>query len=504
MSYLDEVNSKKADQAEAKFKQQSLESFDNLSTQIKTLLDSLEKTGAKTLDKDFIKAVKGLEKVSSSLSDIRVTSDDDIKQAIQTLAYVLANLDVKPTVNVPAPKVIVNEREISFAPLIKAINSINVKAPEVKVDVGQLTTDIKAVEKAIKGLRFPTSNFILPFKNTQGAASQVQLDPSGNVPVSGTITVDTSNVASSANQTNGDQKTQIVDPGGEAATVTDGKLDVNATLDTTGLATSAKQDEQTALLTTIDADTSTLAGTVTDSKVQTDVVTMPTVTVQATNLDIRDLNSASDSVTTVPSGTQTISGTVTANAGTNLNTSALALESGGNLAAIATSAAVLDDWDESDRAKVNPIVGQAGVQGGSGSVSNTTQRVVLATDVALPAGTNAIGKLSANSGVDIGDVDVTSAVTSTMDHGSNQDIDTSAEQITATSFACKFGVTLRADTTNTAIIWIGNSDVTVGGTAATDGMPLSPGDSLFLPVTNSNIPYAIASANNQKIYWIAA
>lgn len=91
------------------------------------------------------------------------------------------------------------------------------------------------------------------------------------------------------------------------------------------------------------------------------------------------------------SGTVTISGTVTANAGTNLNTSALALEAGGNLAAAATSLAVMDDWDETDRAKVNIIVGQAGVQGGSGAVSATTQRVVLATDVALPAGTNAIG-----------------------------------------------------------------------------------------------------------------
>lgn len=76
--------------------------------------------------------------------------------------------------------------------------------------------------------------------------------------------------------------------------------------------------------------------------------------------------------------------------------------------AIAASASVMDDWDESDRAKVNLIVGQAGVQGASGAVSATTQRVVLATDVALPAGTNAIGKLAANSGVDIGDVDVTS------------------------------------------------------------------------------------------------
>lgn len=102
------------------------------------------------------------------------------------------------------------------------------------------------------------------------------------------------------------------------------------------------------------------------------------------------------------------SGSVTANAGTNLNTSTLALETGGNLQSAATSLTTVSAWDSSGRAAVSPISGQAGVQGGSGAVSATTQRVVLATDVALPAGTNAIGKLSANSGVDIGDVDVTS------------------------------------------------------------------------------------------------
>lgn len=75
-----------------------------------------------------------------------------------------------------------------------------------------------------------------------------------------------------------------------------------------------------------------------------------------------------------------------------------ALETGGNLAAAAASLSVIDDWDESDRAKVNPIVGQAGVQGGSGTVSALTQRVVLATDVALPAGTNVIGHMIVDSG----------------------------------------------------------------------------------------------------------
>jgi hypothetical protein len=46
--------------------------------------------------------------------------------------------------------------------------------------------------------------------------------------------------------------------------------------------------------------------------------------------------------------------------------------------------------------------------GGTGVDSTGVMRVSLATNVALPAGTNAIGKLAANSGVDIGDVDVTS------------------------------------------------------------------------------------------------
>jgi len=59
-------------------------------------------------------------------------------------------------------------------------------------------------------------------------------------------------------------------------------------------------------LASIETDIATLAGAVTGTEVQVDVLTLPSIT-----------------------------GTVTANAGTNLNTSALALESGGNLALIA-------------------------------------------------------------------------------------------------------------------------------------------------------------------------
>ena len=45
-----------------------------------------------------------------------------------------------------------------------------------------------------------------------------------------------------------------------------------------------------------------------------------------------------------------------------------------------TSLAVLDDWDESDRAKVNLIAGQAGITAGAGAVAASTPRVTLASD----------------------------------------------------------------------------------------------------------------------------
>lgn len=106
----------------------------------------------------------------------------------------------------------------------------------------------------------------------------------------------------------------------------------------------------------------------------------------------------STTITGTVAVTQSGAWTVTANAGTNLNTSLLALESGGNLAAIAASASVLDDWDESDRAKVNLIVGQAGIAAGTGIDGVTVPRVTLATNVALPAGTNVIGHVITDSG----------------------------------------------------------------------------------------------------------
>lgn len=68
------------------------------------------------------------------------------------------------------------------------------------------------------------------------------------------------------------------------------------------------------------------------------------------------------------------------------------------LAAAAASLAVIDDWDEADRAKINPIVGQAGVAAGAGAVAATVQRMTLASDDPAVAGIGATTDVAAAAG----------------------------------------------------------------------------------------------------------
>lgn len=165
-------------------------------------------------------------------------------------------------------------------------------------------------------------------------------------------------------------------------------------------------------------------------------------------------------------------------------------------AAIAASLSVMDDWDETDRAKVNVIVGQAGIAAGTGVDGVTVPRVTLATNVALPAGTNAIGKLAANSGVDIGDVDVTSIAAGSNIIGrfghditailNGRTIVTTAgtRVVLAASTACK-RIVIVAETDNTGLIVVGGTTV-VASLATREGVPLNPGDAFELEIDNLN------------------
>jgi hypothetical protein len=118
--------------------------------------------------------------------------------------------------------------------------------------------------------------------------------------------------------------------------------------------------------------------------------------------------------------TQPVSGTVTANAGTNLNTSALALESGGNLATLAAAVCAEDsasaDADKGVRVfavRKGTPANTSGADGDYEALQVSAGRLWASAtiDAALPAGANAIGKLAANSGVTIGAVEIAASQT---------------------------------------------------------------------------------------------
>lgn len=104
------------------------------------------------------------------------------------------------------------------------------------------------------------------------------------------------NIDTRTESTNGNHRQVIVigDPTTNAGVApvdaTNGlAVDVKQSALPTGASTGAKQD-------TGNASLATIAGAVSGTEMQVDVLTMPTTTVQATNLDIRDLSSLSDSV----------------------------------------------------------------------------------------------------------------------------------------------------------------------------------------------------------------
>ena len=211
------------------------------------------------------------------------------------------------------------------------------------------------------------------------------------------------------------------------------------------------------------------------------------------------------------------------------------------LDAIAASLEVLDDWDDSNYANVNLNITGTDVDGNSGNKSAQSQRIVIATDdvnmsaiktaveiidnaisgsemqvdvvAALPAGTNAIGKLAANSGVDIGDVDVTSIsagtnaigkvghdITGMVADGNAAISDTTAEQLDGSTsgldVACK-RVDLMAHPSNTGYIWVGDSGVTTNGSGG--GIRLAAGDFYSIDVNNLNDIWFIATVDEENI-----
>lgn len=247
------------------------------------------------------------------------------------------------------------------------------------------------------------------------------------LPVGGTITANLSAIDNAVLDTIAALLTTIDADTSNITACNTGAVTVAASALPTGAATAANQSTEITHL-------ATLAGAVAGNEVQVDVLTMPTVTVTGT---VAATQSGTWTVTgaggTFPvtgtfwQATQPVSiaGTVTVDLGANNDvtvtsgavTATLAAETTKVIGTVNVAAAQTIAVTNAGTFATQAVCTNAGTfavqaaQSGTWNIGTVT--AVTGITNALPAGTNAIGKLAANSGVDIGDVDVTSIAAGT-------------------------------------------------------------------------------------------
>lgn len=243
---------------------------------------------------------------------------------------------------------------------------------------------------------------------------------------------------------------QVIKIGVGAANAVDGHLDFGQTTKSASLPVTLASD-QGDIAVTLDSESvavtnagiTTIAGAVAGTEMQVDVVASALPTGAATAAKQPALGTAGTpsadvisiqgvaSGTVVPvsdgGGALTVDGTVAAtqsgawNVGTvttitnvvhvDDNSSTISVDDGGG--AITVDGTVTANLSATDNAVLDDVAAKLGtIDADTSALNGCVGGTELQCDIvgALPAGTNAIGKLAANSGVDIGDVDVTSIV----------------------------------------------------------------------------------------------
>lgn len=93
-------------------------------------------------------------------------------------------------------------------------------------------------------------------------------------------------------------------------------------------------------------------------------------------------------------------------------------------------------------------------------------------------------------------------LSSTVDNGAKS-VDTSAVQLSTSTYKAKNGVVVKAAPSNTGIVYVGDSDaVTANSSDTTDGFPLSASESITIPVDKPSRIYIIGSDSSQKVFFL--
>ena len=168
-----------------------VESFELFSNKLTDLQGAVKGTDqAETLNALADTIRTGLVNLNETIVQQLAEGDQSLLNGLAELSSTLSKIDFAPVINVPDPKVIVKteEKAIDLTEVIDVLNSLRFELskeqPKDDSIVKEIKKQIAAVNKvveAISSLSFPASNYILPFKDASGAATQAQVNTDGSL-----------------------------------------------------------------------------------------------------------------------------------------------------------------------------------------------------------------------------------------------------------------------------------------------------------------------------------
>jgi len=196
--------------ANAKTRINKVQSVDSIASpkDIQAVVDGLNALGNKLAPKELQPVIDALSTVVGEISKLpknfpkmpefpkfpelpkstKVDNFSEIEPWLKAVVVAIGKLELNPKIEVSAPNVTVPETKVDLSPITqglidvqKALNKIELP----KTDFSKLETAVKSTTTAINSLSFPAPNYVIPFKNTAGAGSQVQLNSGGALPTTG-------------------------------------------------------------------------------------------------------------------------------------------------------------------------------------------------------------------------------------------------------------------------------------------------------------------------------
>lgn len=186
------------------------------------LTDRLEALNASTQANELTPVIQAIKDLATQIDQLP-KQFPDLPEAAETVT--VSNM-VDPTVEIQAvtkairelkldpvispkfdPQIEVKPADVHVAPtdltpIQDTLQSLLIafqafKVPDTNVDLKPVVKAVAAVQKSIDSLVFPIPNYVLPFKNAAGAATQATVDGAGSVITAGLIgsSYDTINVA---------------------------------------------------------------------------------------------------------------------------------------------------------------------------------------------------------------------------------------------------------------------------------------------------------------------